>query len=436
MKSLRKITLQLLAVLFVSSLPFAAFGQVTTQKDLQYWRPYNQDGLNVFEAPFTTDVPYDGFFIRVGGSNTLQFQGLSQENGNATGSTVPNLETNFNLPESNLDLDAQLHRGLRMHLRTYLSSQHHTEAYVKGGYLQIDSFDFVKDGFLSELSNHMRIKVGLMEINYGDNHFRRTDNGYALMNPFVGNYIMDSFITEAGGEVYLYGGNMFGMIGLTNGKMNQSVLDKANNGFKTKPTFLAKLGYDNHAKQGLRFRLTGSLYNTSQNAAIHLYDGDRAGTRYYHVIDGSNAHAGRFSPEFNPGYGHPAEAGEMTSIMINPFVKYNGLEFYGVFENISGKMASEPERRNFNQYAGELIYRLGADNNFYIGGRYNVVDGKTIDGYDITIDRLNIGGGWFMTKNVETKLEYVTQNYDGYPAGNLYNDAKFNGVMIEAVVAF
>jgi len=107
-----------------------------------------------------------------------------------------------------------------------------------------------------------------------------------------------------------------------------------------------------------------------------------------------------------------------------------------VFENISGKMASEPERRTFNQYAGELIYRLGADNNFYIGGRYNVVDGKTIDGYDITIDRLNIGGGWFMTKNVETKLEYVTQNYDGYPAGNLYYDAKFNGVMLEAVVAF
>ena len=42
-----------------------------------------------------------------------------------------------------------------------------------------------------------------MEINYGDAHFRRSDNGNALYNPFVGNYIMDAFTTEIGGEVYL-----------------------------------------------------------------------------------------------------------------------------------------------------------------------------------------------------------------------------------------
>ena len=40
-----------------------------------------------------------------------------------------------------------------------------------------------------------------MEINYGDAHFRRSDNGNAIYNPFVGNYIMDAFTTEIGGEV-------------------------------------------------------------------------------------------------------------------------------------------------------------------------------------------------------------------------------------------
>ena len=406
------------------------FAQYTNE--LQYYRYQDQRGLNVFEAPFTTDVEYDGFFVRVGGANTLQFQGLTQEN---DAGTLPKLETNFNLPESSLDLDAQLHRGLRMHLRTYLSSQHHTEAYVKGGYMQIDSFDFIKDGFLSELSDHIRIKVGLMEINYGDNHFRRTDNGQAIFNPFVGNYIMDSFNTEAGGEVYIYGGKAFGMIGLSNGKMNQSVLDRADNGFKTKPSFYAKLGYDNHAQQGLRLRLTGSLYTNSQNDAIHLYSGDRAGTRYYGVMGGSFT-AGRFAPTFNPGHGQPAAAGEITSFMINPFVKFMGLEFYGVFENVSGKLSSEPDRRDFQQWAGELLYRFGADNNFYLGGRYNVVDGTIMSGEDITIDRLNIGGGWFMTRNVLTKVEYVTQSYDGYPAGSMYKGAKFDGMMIEAVISF
>ncbi|MGD8426316.1 MAG: hypothetical protein PVH63_01735 [Balneolaceae bacterium] len=432
MKTLKQITLQVLAVLFVSVLPMMAFGQLTTNKDLQYWRPYNKSGLNVFEAPFTTDVEYDGFFVNIGGSNTLQFQGLTQSN---TPGSLSKMETNFNLPESNFDVDAQLAQGLRMHLRTYLSSQHHTEAYVKGGYLQIDRMDFVKEGFMAALMDHLRIKVGLMEINYGDNHFRRTDNGYALMNPFVGNYIMDSFVTEAGGEVYLYGGNMFGMLGISNGKMNQNVMDKANNGFKTKPSFYGKLGYYYLAQQGLRLRLTGSVYTTSQNAAIHLYGGDRAGTRYYGVMGGS-FRAGRFAPTFNPGHGQPAAAGEMTSFMVNPFIKYQGLEFYGVFENISGKLVSESDTRTFNQYAGELLYRFGSNENFYLGTRYNVVDGKMITGDDITINRFNLGGGWFLSKNVMTKVEYVNQSYDGFAAGSIYDGAKFNGVMIEAVVAF
>ena len=31
------------------------------------------------------------------------------------------------------------------------------------------------------------VRVGHMEINYGDAHFRRSDNGNAMYNPFVGN---------------------------------------------------------------------------------------------------------------------------------------------------------------------------------------------------------------------------------------------------------
>jgi hypothetical protein len=56
---------------------------------------------------------------------------------------------------------------------------------------------------------------------------------------------------------------------------------------------------------------------------------------------------------------------------------------------------------------------------------------------DIEIDRFNIGGGWFLTKNVLAKLEYVTQNFDGEGyAGTKYEDGEFNGVMVEAVISF
>ena len=104
------------------------FGQFT--RDMQYFRYPDQRGLNQFEAPFETDVEFDGIEVRIGGANTLQFQGLRHDN--AAGS-LSDLESNFNLATSNLDLDVALANGVRMHLRTYLSSQNHNEAYVKGG---------------------------------------------------------------------------------------------------------------------------------------------------------------------------------------------------------------------------------------------------------------------------------------------------------------
>ncbi|MDR8391340.1 hypothetical protein NC796_09340 [Aliifodinibius sp. S!AR15-10] len=395
-------------------------------RELPYFTNPDQTGLNQFEAPFETDIEFDGVNVRIGGANTLQFQALRHENAgpwlsNGETMTLPELGSNFNLATSNLDLDVALTSGVRMHLRTYLSSQHHTETYVKGGYMQVDRLDFISEGLASELMDHLRIKVGHMEINYGDNHFRRSDNGHAIHNPFVGNYIMDSFTTEVGGEVYYYSGDMFAMVGLTNGKLNQSSIksEPVNKG-----TFVGKLGYDTQVDQDLRVRITGSIYTTGQANSIYLYDGDRAGSRYYNVLDGG-FRSGRFDPGFN---------NEITAVMINPFVKYKGLEFYGVFENTSGKNIGQADSRTFNQYGAELLYRFGAEEDLYLGGRYNLVSGELSNGNDIDIDRFNIGGGWFLSKNILAKVEYVTQTYDGF--SGQYEEGEFDGFMLEAVISF
>jgi hypothetical protein len=421
-------TLGLVAILMSAGTVFGQFS-----RDLQYFTYPDQRELNQFEAPFETDIEFNGINIRVGGANTLQFQGLRNDN---TAGNLSDLESNFNLATSNLDLDVGLASGVRMHLRTYLSSQNHNEAYVKGGYLQVDRLDFISEDFLSGLMDKVRFKVGHMELNYGDNHFRRSDNAQAIFNPFVGNYIMDSFTTEVAGEVYYYNEGLLAMFGVSNGKLNQSVTDAAEDDFKTKATVYGKLGYDKQVNDDLRVRLTGSILSISQSASIYIYSGDRAGSRYYDVITPGNFRAGRFAPSFTPGFGQPAAPGEMTAFMINPFIKYQGLEFYGVYENASGKIKSADDRRNFNQYGAELLYRFGAGEDLYIGGRYNLVDGEMTSG-DIEIDRFNIGGGWFLTKNVLAKLEYVTQNYDGEGyAGSPYDGAEFNGVMMEAVISF
>jgi hypothetical protein len=400
---------------------------VAQVKNLQFWRPNDQRGLNVFESTKQDTVPWEGLTVRIGGANTLQFQALEASNSGAV--PIFDIGPDFNLATSNLDLDVQLYPGLRMHLRTYLSSRHHTQPYVKGGYMQVDRLDFIQDGFMSSLMDKVTIKVGHMQINYGDNHFRRTDNGQAIFNPFVGNYIMDSFTTEVGGEVYYQSNGLIGMLGLTNGKLNQNVVKPAEDAPKTKPSIVAKLGYDSQVNDDLRFRLTGSLYHTGESARTFLYAGDRAGARYYNILTESSS---EFRiPRFDPGF-----TNELTAVMLNAFVKYQGVEFYGVFENSSGKALAETDRRTFNQYGAELLYRFGNQERFYLGTRYNLVSGETNAGDNVDIGRINFGGGWFLTKNVLAKAEYVSQNYEGFPATSVLDGGKFNGFVLEAIISF
>ncbi len=390
---------------------------------LQYYNANDKTGLNIFEAPKTTDVEFDGLRVRIGGSNTLQFQGITQS---GASEDLHDLAPNFNLATSNLDLDVQLGNGLRMHLRTYLSSRHHAEAWVKGGYMQVDRLDFIQEGFLSDVMDRVSIKVGHMEVNYGDAHFRRSDNGMAIHNPFVGNYIMDSFTTEVAGEVYYQHNGLLAMVGVTNGKLNQSTVKTDP---MTKPSFVGKLGFDRQIDQDLRVRLTGSIYTTSQTAGVNLYTGDRAGARYYDIMEDN-----RMSGRYNPGFSARGVGGEVTALMINPFVKYQGLEFFGLFEHASGG-APNVDNHSVQQYGAELVYRFGSDEDFYFGGRYNLVTGERANGDEIDISRINIGGGWFLTDNVLTKIEYVTQQYDGFTSG-IWEDGKFSGVVLEAVISF
>lgn len=423
MKSIvTKITLLVVAI---SMMAVSVYAQQS--RDLQYFRAPDQTGINIFEAPAETDVEFDGVRVRIGGSNTLQFQALDHETDGTA--DIFSIGPNFNLATSNLDIDAQLAPGMRMHLRTYMSSRHHSQPYVKGGYLQIDQLDFIQPGLFEEYMQYLQIKFGHMQINYGDAHFRRSDNGHTIYNPFVGNLIMDAFTTEVGGEILFRNNGWLAMVGMTNGKLNQSVVLPAEGQLATHVSLVGKLGWDKQINEDLRVRLTGSVYHTGRSARTFLYAGDRAGSRYYNIL---TANSGEFRiPRFDPGFNN-----ELTSIMINPFVRYKGFEFFGVIESSSGKARAEADRRNFQQYAADLLYRFGANEDFYVGGRFNLVTGETNAGEDVDITRFNIGGGWFMTKNVLTKVEYVNQQYDGFGSDSVFNGGKFSGLMIEAVISF
>lgn len=397
------------------------------KRDLDNFRPRDQRGINVFEAPKDTVSTFDGLKVRIGGASTLQFQSIDHENNGAV--PLIALGDNFNLATANLDLDVALYDGVRMHLRTYLSSRHHPEPYVKGGYLLVDKLEFVSEGFMADAMKYLTFKFGHMENNYGDAHFRRSDNAATIYNPFIGNYLMDAFTTEVGFEAYYRNNGWLAMLGVTNGKLNQSVEET-----NTKPSFLAKFGYDKQFNDDFRFRMTGSLYTTKESSKTWLYDGDRAGSRYYLVMEEVGASS---SGNFRSGRINPGLSTELTSVMINPFLRYKGLEFFGLYENASGKgFGPNPPSRTYNHYAADLIYRFGATEDFYVGGRYSYIDGEQASGQDISVDRLQLGAGWFMTKNILAKLEYVNQSYSDYDAASILADGQFNGLMLEAVISF
>jgi len=405
--------------------------QINFDRNLDNFRYPDKRGVNVFEAPKDTLSTFDGVDVRVGGSFALQYQAIENENAGLAGYELKEAGSNFNLATANMDLDVALYDGVRMHLRTYLSSRNHKNPYVKGGYFQVDKLDFIKEGFLEDLMQYTTIRIGHMESNYGDAHFRRSDNAQAIYNPFVGNLIMDAFTTEVGAEVYYRRSGFIGMLGFTNGKLNQDVLEN-DEGKTGGASFLAKLGYDKQLNDDLRVRLTGSLYNTGYVPNSYLYSGDRAGARYYDLMQDATA----TSDDFRATRYNPNLSNSITAVMINPFVKYGGLEFFGTVEMAQGKASAEEDDRTAMQYAGELIYRFGADENIYVGGRYNLVDAEDISGEDVTIDRFQIAAGWFMTRNILLKAEYVVQNYNDFGATSILNEGKFDGAMVEAVISF
>lgn len=431
----------------------ALFGLSMNAQKIQYFKQAGFDGLNVFETKKSNDIEFEKLSVKVGGDFAIQFQGLSHSNDmdNLTG-----IGSNVNLPSANLNFDVQLADGVRMHLRTYLSSKHHTEAWVKGGYLQMDKLDFIKEDFWKGFMDIATIRVGVDQLNYGDAHFRRSDNAMAIYNPFVGNYIMDSFTVEPFIELTLQPKDYVIVLGLSNGLLNPTVDQVVTPwGQSTivgekdlKPTFYGKFGIDRQVNEALRVRLTGSFISEPGfSNGNHLYNGDRAGSRYYNLFNydnnGNFASGGDFSGRFNPGFN------KNTSYQINPFIKYNNLEFFGIYEVSKGSKAEGNTDGKFTQLGTEFIYRFGGKDQFYIGGRFNSVKGNAsysggTQPNEQKITRTNFGGGWFLTKNILMKAEIVNQSYNSDASAwspnawtpAVLSGADMSGFVIEAVIGF
>ena len=403
--------------------------------EFQHIRPADSRGLNVFETPKSDTVPYTGFKLGWGAAFTQQFQGLTHSN-TAAANVVNGVNTNqlitigngFNNAVANLYLNAQIAPGIRLAMTSYASARHHQESWIKDGYALIDQSP-IDNPLLNGIMKYTTLRVGHFEINYGDAHFRRTDNGQAMYNPFVGNYILDAFTTEIGGEVYLRTGPWLAMGGITGGEVHGQVTAPA----KRSASLLGKVGVDESFAKDVRFRLTGSVYANGQSASNTLFTGDRAGSRYSDVLENttSTETANAWSGAIRPGFGNNVHA-----YVVNPFIKVKGAEFFGNFETATGKGGTELINRTIRQLVGEGLYRFAHDQ-LYLGARYNRVTGELAGiPNDITVNRWQYGGGWFVTPLLLTKVEYVNQKYLDFPTTDIRNGGQFKGFMVEGVLAF
>lgn len=503
------------------------------QRDpIQYFRYYDQRGVNVFETGKDDTVKFDGVKLRIGANFTQGYQSFSHSNkakavisgtsGNTTykgietapgsgeflmtpsGSAVfsnptvdPNiyggyigtvtngqttstvLYTNANqvyemaggfpLAQANFNIDVQLADGVRVSLVSYMSSHHHNEFWVKGGYFQIDKVGFLNSELMNNLWKNLTLRVGHMEINYGDAHYRRSDGGNALWNPFVENNIMDAFDTEIGGELYWQKNGIIAMVALTDGEIQGNVT-KPND---RSPAFYSKIGFDRQISEDFRARLTGSVYTKTSSVSNNLYSGDRTGSNYQYVLENT---AATLTGNFRSGRLNPGLTDNITAFMINPFVKFKGLELFGTFEFAEGNTAvengeikySDPNRaadnakitkldnRKASQTAIDILYRFGRNEQFYVGGKYNVADATLAFGTstsqsninqgfdaqgnslrrDVTVERTALGAGWFITKNILVKGEYVKQTYKGWAEDNILAGGEFDGFVIQGTIGF
>lgn len=412
------------------------------QPQVQYTRPGDKTGLNQFETKKEEAIPYDGLKVKFGAGFSQQFQSLSHSNSGAV-ALYPRLAPGFGIAQANLTMDVQLYDGIKLNLTSYLAARHHNETWVKGGYIQFDKLPFKGAGW-DKLMEYATIKVGHMEINYGDQHFRRSDGGNTIHNPFIENYILDAFATEIGGEFYLQKDGIMGMVGVSNGLINGTqqspvlVVGADNYDYHRNPSFYAKGAIDKEVGD-IRVRGAASIYYNNSSGRSTLYAGDRTGSNYFYVLEGASATS---KDNFTSGRYSPNLTNQVLAIQLNGFVKAKGLEVFGTYENAKGRSVNERfanfDRRNVNQLAADVIYRFGAKEKVFIGGRYNTVRGElmTSSKDKQSIDRVAVGGGWFLTNNILLKGEYVDQKYNDFPTGNIMADGQFKGFVMQAVVGF
>ena len=372
-----------------------------------------------------------------------RFQYLEQQDVNINGNEGTDLEPSFQTAWGNLSFMAEVNGGdLVVFADLYLSSRPHpSTTYGNEGYMlfrRIPGESGVADWLNDTVFKHVNVKAGHFEIDYGDAHYRRSDNAWVSRNLLVGNYLVDPDVEEIGIEVFSKPHwPVKWLAGVTSGTTTENV-----NPGRGLASVHGKVWID--PTDDLRISASAYYVDHSDNppsgpgsTSGRLFSSRRSGGPYAGVWGGGNSPG-----ELTIG------ADELVTAFQGDITYTPGpWEFYGNVgwvedANPNGSLAGKPTERWFYG-AAEGAYFFNPRT--YVAGRYSFARASDVKGEasDGMIHRGQIGGGYWLTRNTLVKAEYVHQFAQGFDPDDglvggvdIADDPSFNGILLEVSFKF
>jgi len=323
----------------------------------------------------------------------------------------------------------------------YLSSRNHpSQTYGNEGYMIVrgipENVQSLK--FLEPILKRMDIKAGHMLVDFGDAALHRSNNAKVQNNPLIGNFVIDPNIVSIGMQASSKPGSRIGwLVGASNGTTTEDW--NVGRGF----AYNGKLIF--YPVKSLRTSVSYIGTDQSDNptkaaggSSMQMFTGNRSGERYAGVLGGGQA----------PGNVFPQAGEKFSAAQFDvTFENASPVSFYGHYgltqdTDINGSAEGTPQEK-WNYYAADVKYAITPA--LYAAARYSNASTSELGGFDSDgkVNRIQVGGGFWLTKNLLVKMEYVQQKYSGFAAGEVVNnniqawrDPEFSGLISEVSFSF
>ena len=425
-------------------------------------------GKNYF-SPFSIENPdhmrpdmhmqvarWDDMRFFIGLQTVGRFQALTQSNASFSGlaganpdqntlgdpvGAYPGLDPGFQTPFGNLEFMATIPHKLDIYFDLYLASRpDEDKVYGDQGYMVFKQLPgpFSK-GPLGDLFKYINVKAGAFDVDFGDQNYHRTNNGFAQRNPLIGNYLVDPNTEEIGAEVYSIQGPIYWLTGLTTGTTRGHFTLPSTYG--SRPAVHGKIWM--YPMKDLRWSFSAYYsdldgYSTAHNLLPGAGEGHN---QLFALIRSGGVYAGVFGGGWDgdPGQITPLNGYDVQAYQTDLTWNHWPWEVYSFLGWTQD--ATYDERWLYG--SAEATYHLNPA--LYLAGRFSYAVAGAVNGVDTNgwVDRFQIGGGYWLTRSMLAKVEYVYEQYNGFGAAEGDVDAvdaaqnpSFNGVIMEVSFGF